>query len=262
MEGRPWISIVILEYHSVNELQSLFDSIENNTSLSGIEYIISSNSCYDISTRNSLIERFPGVKWIFNEKNLGYAGGMNSGLKVANGEILIICNADIKIVNGLSGMDHYLASNPDVGAIGPRVVNSSDEIQDSCRPFLTIQGFVLRQLMRLTGKNLLQKNFDYDTIGEVDWINGAFIMFKREIFNKTGGFDSSYFLYAEDMDLCTRIRILGYKVIYYPRAKIIFNASRNARRSIKYMILFLKSHLRYWRKFGFFRISYDKKAES
>lgn len=260
--SNPYVSFVIIEYFSVDKAYECAESIKSNLTEINYEIIISSNSCYDVKTQTSLVQKFPDIRWIFNEKNGGFAYGMNQGLKQAAGTFLVISNPDVVVIDGLMSMINLLKSKSTIGAIGPMITDSEGNIQDSCRPFLTIQGFVLRQLKRLTGKKLLQDNFNYDSIGEVDWITGAFIMVTREMYNKTGGFDSSYFLYAEDMDLCTRIRSLGYKVIYYPRAKIIFDASRNARRNIKYMVLFIKSHFRYWRKFGFFRISFNKDAQN
>jgi len=84
----------------------------------------------------------------------------------------------------------------------------------------------------------------------MDWVCGAFMMMSRTSYTFAKGLDDGYFLYCEDMDLCKRMWLGGYKVIYYPMAEIEYEGTRSARYSLKYALVFLKSLLRYWRKFG------------
>lgn len=77
------------------------------------------------------------------------------------------------------------------------------------------------------------------------------MMVSREAYTKTGGLDDSFFMYAEDLDWCTRIRQAGFEVVYYADSEIIYKGTRRARSDINYAKIFLRSHLLYWKKFGF-----------
>lgn len=106
---------------------------------------------------------------------------------------------------------------------------------------------MVRHLSRVRGQATLKK---YDEPVEVDWVCGAFMMMSRTSYESTKGLDEGYFLYCEDMDLCNRMWLGGYKVVYYPMAEIEYEGTRSARHSWKYALIFFKSLLKYWRKFG------------
>ena len=87
-------------------------------------------------------------------------------------------------------------------------------------------------------------------VTEVDWGIGAFMMMPRKAYEAVQGLDDGYFLYCEDMDICKRMQLNGYSVIYYPNAEIVYEGTRSARKSKKYARIFLQSLFRYWGKFG------------
>ena len=146
-------------------------------------------------------------------------------------------------------MAEFLTTHPEVGAIGPKIVDDENNIQDSCRSYVTLPSYIMRQVKRILFKkdSVLDSKFDYNSVQTVDWIIGAFIMVTREVYEKTGGLCDDYFMYAEDLDWCTRIRKAGYEVVYYPKAQIVYKGTRSARHSWKYMKIFLKSHFLYWK---------------
>ena len=149
---------------------------------------------------------------------------MNQGLKVASGDVLVIMNPDVKLGKGVDRMYAYLMQNDSIGVIAPQIKNVQGVIQDSFRRFITPMNFVCRHLHRMLG------------------------MERVEI--ALGGLDAHYFLYCEDMDLCKRMHLAGYSVVYFPEAEIEYEGTRSARYSLKYACIFLKSLLRYWKKFG------------
>ena len=208
---------------------------------------------YNQEKQKEVSKKFHDVQWIFNPQNGGFAYAMNKGLANAKGDILAICNPDCIFKNGIDKMAQFLRENPQIGAIGPQIVSSNNELQDSCRSYVSLQAFIYRQLIRIFTKShsILNPKFDYKKIQTVDWIIGAFIMVSRRAYEKTKGLSEDYFMYAEDLDWCTRIRQTGLEIIYYPKAQIEYKGSRTARRSIKYAKIFIKSHYIYWNKFGF-----------
>lgn len=252
------VSIVIIEYHSLNELQKCVDSVSRVFDIEK-EIIISSNSCYSEQRQKELEHCFLSnsictVKWCFNERNGGFAYAMNEGLAIATGDFLAICNPDCLLLDNMDSMCDFLDKHPEIGAIGPKMVDEEGIIQDTARNYVSLQSFIWRQLMRLVTKreSLTYKSMDYDKVQTVDWLVGAFIMVSRKAYEMTGGLDEGYFMYAEDLDWCTRIRKCGFEVVYFPKVKLQYKGTRSARRNMGSAKVFLKSHLRYWKKFGFF----------
>lgn len=247
------ISIVIIEYNSLDDIQKCIKSIKQRCSDIDFEIIVSSNSCYPFDKQEEILRELTDVRWCFNERNGGFAYGMNQGLKKAIGDYLVIMNPDVIIKGSLSVLTDFLKSHKEVGAIAPLIVGHNGEIQDSCRRFVTPWRFIKRQLRRkLTHEvSVRSEKFDYSKTQTVDCVIGAFIMVTREVYQRVGGLDDKYFMYAEDIDWCTRIWKAGYKVVYCPKVKVEYEGSRNARNNIKYAKIFIKSHIKYWKKHGF-----------
>lgn len=248
----PILSFVVIEYFSIEEIDKCVESIASTIKEIPYEIIISSNSQYPKAKQEKIIGR-DNVRWIFNNRNGGFAYGMNQGLSEAKGKYRIIMNPDVKLISGLSSMIDFMDNNPDIGAIAPKIVSEDGEIQDSCRPYVSLPSFLYRTFRRVIENKtaVLSNDLDYNLIQTVDWVIGAFIMVRDNVAIDTKGLDENYFMYAEDLDWCTRIRKIGYEIVYYPKAIVEYKGSRSARRSLKYAKIFFESHLRYWRRFGF-----------
>ncbi len=218
------------------------------------EIIISSNSCYSAEKQTEFRQAYSEVIWIFNERNGGFSYGMNQGLHIARGHYLLTINLDVELQSPIAPLINFMEEHPEVGIAGAQVVNRNGEIQDSCRPYVTLPRLVNRTLSRIFGCNRtgLSPRFDYTKTQTVDWVIGAFIMIRSELYRKAGGMDEHYFMYAEDLDWCTRVRQLGYETVYYPQTKVVFEGTRRARHSLKFARIFIKSHIHFWHKFGFF----------
>jgi len=241
------ISFIIIEYYSIDDVLNCISSIEKLDLRFDYEVIVSSNSVYASEKRMKLESRWSSFKWCFNEKNGGFAYAMNQGLKIAEGNVLVIMNPDVRIEKGIDEMVNYLLSNPAVGIIAPQVKNKKGATQDSFREFITPFNFVTRHINRLIK---CEKKIIVKSPCIVDWVIGAFMMMSRQTYELIGGLDDNYFLYCEDMDLCKRIWLKGYSVVYYPAAIIEYEGTRSARARLKYSCIFLKSLIRYWRQFG------------
>ena len=243
------VSFIIVEYYSIDEILICQRSISENLPKDlAYEVLVSSNSVYPISKQEELRVLYKDLKWVFNEKNGGFAYAMNHGLKAANGDVLVIMNPDVKLGRGFREMLHYLQKNNKIGIIAPQIKNEVDIVQDSFRNFITPFNFFVRHLKRLVKcEDLIVPT----SAMEVDWVIGAFMMMPRKAYEVVQGLDDGYFLYCEDMDICKRMQLNGYSVIYYPNAEILYEGTRSARKSKKYARIFLQSLFRYWGKFGF-----------
>ncbi|MBP3757932.1 MAG: glycosyltransferase family 2 protein [Prevotella sp.] len=247
------LSIVIVEFHSANEIQHCFTALKQHLSMP-FEIIVSSNSCYSKEERKEIDQADPQVKWLFNHENGGFAYAMNEGLKVAKGKYMAIMNSDCILNSDLQPMISFMEQHKDVGAIAPKMHDADGNIQDTARPYVSLPRYVWRQTKRVLGHqiSILDRKMDYDRIQTVDWLIGAFIMVSRSAYEATGGLDGSFFMYAEDLDWCTRIRQHGFEVVYYPEVTITYKGTRRARSNSKYAKIFISSHITYWKKFGFF----------
>jgi len=246
------LSVVIVEYHSIKEVMQCVASFKEHIKMS-YEIIVSSNSCYNCQKREEINQTDDHVRWLFNKQNGGFAYAMNEGLKVAQGKYLAIMNSDCTFNSDIDNMIAFMEEHPEVGAIAPQMKDPDGNIQDTARPYVTLPRYLWRQTKRIIGHktSILDTGMNYNKIQTVDWLIGAFIMVSREAYEATGGLDECYFLYAEDLDWCTRIRQKGWEIVYYPKAIITYKGTRRARYNSKYAKIFIQSHIRYWKKFGY-----------
>jgi len=244
------VSFIVIEYHSIEEIKGFICSLDHATSGLDYEIIISSNSQYSKEEQTEILSFFPKIVWTFNERNGGFAYGMNEGLKVAKGDILAVVNPDVKIRSSLAPMINYLESNSKVGIVAPKIIDAEGIIQDSFRHFVTPWGFFVRQVGWIKDKGKLhEKNFQEPVYG--DWVIGAFMVCRRFFYEKVGGLSDDYFMYCEDMDWCKRAHLAGYEVVYFPETVVEYKGTRSARHSWKYAKIHIRSLLTYWRKYGF-----------
>ena len=247
------LSMVIVEYHCIDEIMQCVESLKTHIKIP-YEIIISSNSCYNDQQRKTIHTTDSNVHWLFNKRNDGFAYAMNEGLKVAHGDYLVIMNSDCILESELDKMIDFMDNHPEVGAIAPQMRDSDGNIQDTARPYVSVPRYIWRQIKRITGhkSSILDSSMDYTRVQTVDWLIGAFIMVSRKAYEMTHGLDNQFFMYAEDLDWCTRIRQQGFEVVYYPKCVINYKGTRRARNNPKYAIIFIRSHIIYWRKFSFF----------
>lgn len=247
------LSVVIVEYHSISEIMQCVASFKTHIKMP-YEVIVSSNSCYDKQQKEEINQTDNHVRWLFNEHNGGFAYAMNEGLKVALGKYLVIMNSDCTFNSDIDNMIAFMEEHHEVGAIAPQMKDPDGNIQDTARPYVTVPRYIWRQVKRIVGHktSILNTDMNYNQIQTVDWLIGAFILVSRKAYQATNGLDESYFMYAEDLDWCTRIRQKGWEIVYYPKATITYKGTRRARSNSKYAKIFIQSHIRYWKKFGFF----------
>lgn len=170
------LSIIIVEYCSEEEIYKCIDSISASLHVP-YEIIVSSNSCYDEERRNAIRRKgINNVRWVFNEKNGGFAYAMNQGLKAATGNYLVIMNSDCIVGEGIDEMMFFMQRHPDVGAAGPQIKDYNGNIQDTARPYVSVMRYVLRQVKRILKHqvSILETKMDYRIIQTVDWVIGAF----------------------------------------------------------------------------------------
>ena len=222
------LSCIIVNYYSSSSLKNCLESVYQTIKKISFEVIIVDNSQND-KGMTSLKESYPQIRVIQNDTNVGFARANNQAALSAQGKTLLFLNPDTILADqAIEEMIAHLESNPDIGALGPKVLNTDGSLQYSCRRFPTLMtGFFNRYSLlsrwfpgnRFTVQYLM-KDFNHDENKEVDWLSGCCLMVPLAVFEKAGGFDEHYFLFNEDVDLCRTIGQNGYKVMYFPGAKI------------------------------------------
>ncbi len=216
------VSICIVNWNTKDLVQKCIKSIREKTSGLTYEIIIVDNNSLDESVQ-IIKSDYPECLIVESKKNLGFAKGNNEAVKKASGKYILYLNPDTELItNAIFGMFLFLEKNADFGAVGCKLVTSDGRIQFTCaRTFPTPfnQFSFLAMLNRLfpQSKHLstVEMNYwDHADNREIDCLSGACIMARKDIIDALNGFDENFFMYAEDVDLCYRIRMAGWKIYY------------------------------------------------
>ena len=222
------ISIIIPSWNAKKYLQTCIESTIRETQNYKTEIIVVDNASTDGSVE-LVKEQFQHVKLICNDANLGFATANNIGIKNSSGKYIFLINSDVKVLNGTIGlMLAYMNEHPEIGMLGPQILDSNGNIQRSCMGFPTLWNTFCRALAldtlfpksKLFG-GYMMTFWPHDSIRDVNVINGCFWMVKREALDEVGLLDERFFIYAEDKDWCKRFWDAGWKVVYFPEAKAI-----------------------------------------
>ena len=237
------VSIIIVSYNNQKEIRDCLSSIEKKCQGSlGVDYevIVVDNLSQD-KTREIIKREFPEIKLIEPTKNLGFGQGNNRGAREAQGEYLFFLNPDTIMVNDLPRIiTNFFQKNPQAGAMGPRQLDEKLTV----RPENIAVDPSLPNLIR----GIFPRKWDWDKEQEVDLVCGAALAVQKKVFGQVKGFDSDFFLYMEENDLCLRIREEGHKVFYNPRGKIIHLSGRSIGNDWKRKKLYYKSQNLFYQK--------------
>jgi len=253
--------IVILSWNVRDLLRQCLESVASDRPLSAnrpplaAEIIVVDNASSDGSVEMVRAE-FPAVRLIANQTNRGYTGGNNDGIAAAVGRYVMILNPDTRVLDdALVAMVAYADAHPDVGVVGPQLLNPDGSVQSSRRRFPTLMTglFESTWLEPLAPRDVLRRYYVLDqpddAIQEVDWLFGACFLVRREVIQQVGALDEGFFMYSEEMDWCRRIRQAGWKVVYLPAAQVIHYGGKSSDQvAAQRHIYFQTSKVRYFCK--------------
>jgi hypothetical protein len=220
-----------------------------------LETIVVDNASHDGSVEMVRTE-YPHVRLIANVTNRGFTGGNNDGLHIARGRYVLLLNPDTEVIgNALATLVAYADSHPQVGALGPQVLNPDGSVQSSRRRFPTLATALFEStwLQSLAPRGVLERYYALDLPNdqpaEVDWVTGAALMVRREAMDQVGMMDEGFFMYSEELDWCKRIKAAGWQVAYMPSAQIIHHEGKSSEQVVPQRhIYFQTSKVRYFRK--------------
>lgn len=183
------------------------------------------------------------IQLIYNDEPLGFGANHNAAFQHGKSPYFCVLNPDIELkLNPFAALLADLQEDG-VGLCAPLVTDENSVVEDSARRFLTPWRMVLRKAGLFNGA--------YRVVlggGQIypDWIAGMFMLFDAEAFRKVGGFDTAYFMYCEDADICTRLWQSGYQVVLDSGVSVVHRAQRASRRSATHLRWHIGSMVRYF----------------
>ena len=222
MEVGKLLSIITINYNGLKDTCELIDTLPLNDET--IEVIVVDNaSTQDEATE--LEKRYPQVKVIRSDKNLGFAGGNNLGIKAAHGKYLFFINNDtiLSQPSALSLLITRLESSAQIGMVCPKIRFTWDKQPIQYAGYTPLSKITLRNKSIGFGEN---DNGQYDTPYPTPYAHGAAMMVKQEVIEKSGVMPECYFLYYEELDWSLMIRRAGYEIWYEPSCTIFHKESQ------------------------------------
>ncbi len=207
------VSVIVLNWNGKQYLQDCLKSLSKIT-YKNLEIIVVDNNSSDGSVA-FVKKSFPHIRIIENKKNYGFAKGNNIGFAVSKGEYVLILNNDTKVTpDFFSPLLEDFKKNSDIGCLQPQIrILEHEKLLDGVGAYLTFTGF-LYHFGYL--KDRSQKK--YTTKKEIFSAKGAAMLLRRSAIEKVGLFDEDFFIFFEETDLCFRLWLAGYKVVYEPKS--------------------------------------------
>ncbi len=250
--GRPSVrsvAAVVVNYNARDHLRRCLASL----SAEGVSPVVVVDNGSTDGSR--LVVEAAGAHWVESGGNVGYGRAANRGAsdgRVGGAGYLLICNPDLDVKPGCVGiLLEALAADPSVGIVGPRLSNPDGSLYPSARTFPDLVDAMGHGLLGMVapGNPFTRRyrllDWDHREQAAVDWVSGACFLIRREAWDAVGGFDPSYFMYMEDVDLCWRLGRAGWGVSYQPAAEVVHTQGVSADQHPYRMLA--AHHLSMWR---------------
>jgi N-acetylglucosaminyl-diphospho-decaprenol L-rhamnosyltransferase len=230
----PDLAVVIVNHNAGDYLGRCLDSVLSAGGGASLEVVVVDNASRDGS--QGAVAARPGARLIENRANLGFAAGANAGIRATDAPFVLLLNPDAEILSGtLASLVKVALDRTDAGAIGVMVRNPDRTVQPSARRVpRTFEALMHAFLGPVTPGNPWTRAYtmgDWDRASEreVEWVSGSAMLLRREALHDVGVFDEGYFMYVEDVDLCTRLRAAGWRVLFSPEVEIVHEIGVSAR---------------------------------
>ena len=217
------LSIITINYNGLADTCALIDTIPLNDD--SLEVIVVDNAS-KADEATTIQQRYPQVKVIPSEKNLGFAGGNNLGIKAAQGKYLFFINNDALLkpqTSNIKLLINRLESSPKIGAVCPKIRFSWGNNPIQFAGYTPLSPITMRNRAIGFGE---EDCGQYDTAHPTPYAHGAAMMVKREVIKKAGVMPECYFLYYEELDWSMMIRRAGYEIWYEPTCTVYHKESQ------------------------------------
>ena len=233
-------------------INNLLHDINKHCRATSLEFILTIN--LDEALPDNIKNYWFPVRIIRNTKPQGFAVNQNQAFSQATGRFFCVMNPDIRLNENPFPALLLCLQNSSVAVVAPVVLDEDGEMEDSARYFPTPFKILCKALGKCKGSDYIVKNEPIFP----DWVGGMFMLFPCDIFKQLNGFNQKFFLYYEDVDLCARLRLLGYEVALCPAARVVHQARRSSHQDFKYLRWHMASMLRFFCSGVFLQICWRK----
>jgi GT2 family glycosyltransferase len=227
------LSVVILNFNGKSWLEKFLPNVIEFTTYPDAEIIVADNASTDDSV-SFLKANFPDIRLVINPVNTGYAGGYNDALQHIKSDYYVLLNSDVEVSkNWIENVIHFMEKDELYVACQPKILSYSErnkfEYAGAAGGFIDKYGypFCRGRIFDTCEEDKGQ----YNSSGEIFWASGACLFIKADIFHKAGGLDADFFAHMEEIDLCWRLKNLGYKIGYCAESTVYHVGGGTLKRS-------------------------------
>jgi len=241
------LSIIIVNYNVEHFLEQCLHSVRKAIKDIPSEIFVVDNSSVDGSVE-MVKNKFPEVKIIANEKNVGFSRANNQAIQAAQGEYILLLNPDTVVQEDtFEKTIKFMNEHQDAGALGVMMLDGKGNFLPESKRGLPTPSVAFYKVFGLSALFPTSKTFgkyhlgylDKNSTHEVDVLAGAFMLIRKSVLDKIGLLDETFFMYGEDIDLSYRITLAGYKNYYFPETRIIhYKGESTKKSSVNYVLVF------------------------
>jgi N-acetylglucosaminyl-diphospho-decaprenol L-rhamnosyltransferase len=248
------LAVVIVNYNAGDYLGRCLSSLGAKRGDLPVDVMVIDNASNDGSP-DAAIASHPWARLLVNPDNRGLSAAWNQGIRETKAPYLLFLNPDTELWRGtLADYVEVARRHPNAGIVGPLVRNSDGSVYPSGRVLPTLRDAVGHAFLGdIAPRNPFTRRYqiggwDRTSEREVDWVSGACMLCPRRVFDAIGMFDEDFFLYAEELDIATRLRSAGWRVVFTPEVEIIHEIGVSTGRSRRTLLMHSASVYRYYRK--------------
>lgn len=215
----PRVSIVLLNYNGLKHLQQFLPSV-CATVYGNYEVVLADNASTDLSV-DWVRTHYPVVKIIINSTNEGFAGGYNWALPQVNADYYVLLNTDVEVTSDwLQPIIACMEEDKQIAACQPKILSYHNkglfEYAGAAGGWIDYLGYPFSRgrIFDVCEEDKGQ----YNNLSEIFWASGAALFIRSSVFHEQGGFENAFFAHQEEIDLCWRIQLAGYKIMACPRS--------------------------------------------
>jgi N-acetylglucosaminyl-diphospho-decaprenol L-rhamnosyltransferase len=259
-EPGPDLAVVIVNYNTGELLSRALRSATDAAGDARLELVVVDNASHDGSADRG-VEENPQARLLRNPTNRGFAAAANQGIRSTSAPFVLLLNPDAEVLAGtLGGFLKVARDRPAAGAIGPVVRDPDGSIYPSARKIPTLaegvgHAFLGPFVPNRFSKAYTMEGWDRRSERTVDWASASCVLLRRAAMDEVGLFDERFYMYVEDVDLCTRLRRAGWEVLFSPELEVLHigGVSTGGYRSRRMVVEHSRSIYKYfvkWRSDG------------
>lgn len=222
IETQNKLAVVILNWNGLKYLKEFIPILINYSSIEGIGLYVADNGSTDESV-NYLKQNYPEVNLILLEQNYGFAEGYNKSLEKIDSEYFVLLNSDVEVTEGwIEPLLKLMDSDSEIAACMPKIMDYYK--RDYFEYAGAAGGFIDKYAYPFCRGRIFDEiekdNGQYNNIESIFWASGACLFIRKDTYFKAGGLDGDFFAHMEEIDLCWRIKNMGYKIMFCPESKV------------------------------------------